>query len=293
MQEIVISKGNISCNFEEVKNYLDGVLKDYRGMVFTEDKKNEAKSVIADLRKQKKEFEQNVKDKKNEFLIPLNDFLAKAGELADMFDEPIAFIDGQVKAFEEQRIAEKKQLCKGIYDEYITEDDLKDIIPYNRIYNPKWENATFKEKQIREEIMNRKLDAKRAVEMITSMHSGVELKAIEIYKTSYDVADAIKYINHYLEEKEEILAREREKTRREEEERIRAEERAKIEAENKAEEEKAQAVEEAVKDTIEGFIPVQTDEPVTNYIYRLTMTATERVTVETYLNSIGIDFDTM
>lgn len=289
MQEIVISKGNISCNFEEVKNYLDGVLKDYRGMVFTEDKKNEAKSVIADLRKQKKEFEASVKEKKNEFLIPLNDFLAKAGELADMFDEPIAFIDGQVKAFEEQRIAEKKQLCKDIYDEYITEDDLKDILPYNRIYNPKWENATFKEKQIREEIMNRKLDAKRAVEMITSMKSGVELKAIEIYKTSYDVTDAIKYINNYLAEKEEILAKEREKTRREEEERIRREERERI----KAEEEKKQAVEDAVKDTIEGFIPIQTDEPVTNYIYRLTMTATERATVETYLNSIGIDFDTL
>lgn len=295
MQEIVIkqSQGSIDANFEEVKGYLANELAIYKGMLFTEDSKKQAKETVAELRKGKKELADRCKAVKTEYMKPLNDFMDKADELGKMFDEPINFINEQVNDFEKKRIEEKKKEVANIYTELV-EEEWSDIIPLNRIYNPKWENATFSVKQIREEIMDFKLKVKDGLEIIKSFHSEMEGRAIEMYKHDFDLTEATRYLTTYEAQKREILERERAKAREEEEARIRAEERKKIEEEERArareEEEIRRHVELAKAETIEAFIPKDDGSEEKTYLYTMALTPEAKENVEAFLDSIGISY---
>lgn len=292
MNEIIITQlGALKCDFDGIRTKLDEKLELYRGMVFTEDSKKEAKNVVADLRKEKKEFTEQVKAIKTEYMKPYEAFYEKACELIDMYDQPINFINGQVEAFEAQRIEAKKEEIKKIYTELVPEEDMIDLIPLQRIYNKKWENATFSVKDIKEEIMTRKIQTKHDLELLLSFESVATPEAIARYKQTFDVASSIKFINDYEAQKRMIQAQEEERIRKETEERIRAEERAKIEAERKAEEEKAKAVEQAQAEVIESFIPQETGAAANEYSYIITLTPETKEKLEFFMNSVGIEFE--
>ncbi len=309
--EVIITQtaGAVSCNFEAAKAYLDSQLAYYKGLVFTEENKKSAKETVARLRKQKKELADRVLAVKKEYMAPFETFADQAKELMDKYDEPINFINGQVADFERKRIAEKQEAIRMLYEQYIEEAELKEILPLSRIYNPKWENATTSQKAIIEEMMERKEAAKQAVRTIKDMHSDVEEAALNMYKESYDLSGCILYINSHEKQKAEILKREQERIRREEEERIRREEREKLEAERRAEEalaqerqraeqEKQQAVaqarEEAAQEAIDGLIPEEEAEAErTPYQYTILLTDKEKEALELYMTSVGIDFKLM
>ena len=180
---ITQQEGTVSCNFEEVEAYIKDLLKEYDGAIFTEESKGYAKKELAKLRAEKKELNDNLRDAKKKYMAPWDTFEPNVKELINLFDEPITLIDGQVKAFEEDRIAQKKALIEAIYTELV--GDLADIIPLERIYNPKWENATTKEKAIREEVLAQATAARIALDTIRGMRSDAESKALDVYKQSY------------------------------------------------------------------------------------------------------------
>lgn len=57
-------QGTISCDFESAKAYLQSRLDEFRGVLFTEDTKKDAKKVVAELRKEKKALSDRVKEVK-------------------------------------------------------------------------------------------------------------------------------------------------------------------------------------------------------------------------------------
>ena len=105
---ITQESAKISCNFDQVEQAIKGTLAEFEGVVFTEDSKTYAKKQVASLRKQKKEFQENLRDAKNQYMAPWNEVETRAKNLIALYDEPINFINGQVQAFEEKRIREKK-----------------------------------------------------------------------------------------------------------------------------------------------------------------------------------------
>ena len=311
---IVQQEGTVSCNFEEVEGYIKERLKEYDGAIFTEESKGYAKKELAKLRAEKKELNDNLRDAKKKYMAPWDAFEPKAKELINLFDEPITLIDGQVKAFEEDRIAQKKALIEAIYTELV--GDLADIIPLERIYNPKWENATMKEKAIREEVLAQATAARIALDTIHGMHSDAETKALDVFKQTLSLPEAISYINAYEAQKAEILRKEQERKREEELERIRREEREKLEAERKVleereaqrraaeealeaqrrqlEEEKQIAVEQAretgAQEVIESLTP-NAEEDTQLYEYRVALSEKGKESFEMYLDSVGIDWE--
>lgn len=311
---IVQQEGTVSCNFEEVEGYIKERLKEYDGAIFTEESKGYAKKELAKLRAEKKELNDNLRDAKKKYMAPWDAFEPKAKELINLFDEPITLIDGQVKAFEEDRIAQKKSLIEAIYTELV--GDLADIIPLERIYNPKWENATMKEKAIREEVLAQATAARIALDTIHGMHSDAETKALDVFKQTLSLPEAISCINAYEAQKAEILRKEQERKREEELERIRREEREKLEAERKVleereaqrraaeealeaqrrqlEEEKQAAVEQAretgAQEVIENLTP-DTEEDTQLYEYRVALSKKGKEAFEMYLDSVGIDWE--
>lgn len=305
MEVMVTQKaGVISCDFDSAKSYLNDQLEIYRGMVFTEDSKKDAKSTIAELRKQKSAFSDRVKEVKKEYMKPFDDFQKKANELIALYDEPILFINDQVNAFERKRVEEKQKRIEEIYDEFM--DDMKDILPLKKIYNTKWENTTFTEKKIKDDMTSIRLTVIKGLEAIRQMKSDVEETAIQMFLQSFDVTKAIMYINNHERQKAEILAREQERVRREEEERIRREERQKLEAEQRhaeelrqaellAAQEKQKAVEqakaEAEQSVIDSFIPTEAESDLTTYVYHITLSADAKNKLEMFMDSVGIEYE--
>lgn len=313
---ITQQEGTVSCNFEEVKGYIRERLKEYDGAVFTEESKGYAKKELAKLRAEKKELNDNLREAKKKYMAPWDAFEPKVKELINLFDEPITLIDGQVKAFEEDRVVQKKALIEAIYTELV--GDLSDIIPLERIYNPKWENATTKEKAIREEVLAQATAARIALDTIRGMRSDAESKALDVYKQTLSLSIAISCINAYEAQKAEILRKEQERQREEELERIRREEREKLEAERKVleereaqrraaeealeaqrrqlEEEKQAAVEQAretgAQEVIESLTP-DTEEDTQLYEYRVALSKKGKNAFEMYLDSVGIDWEEM
>lgn len=315
----------IECNFQEVEQAINARLAEYEGAVFTEDSRVMAKKEVASLRAEKKNLMDNLREAKRTYMAPWDAFEPRAKALISLYDKPIELIDGQVKAFEEKRIAEKRELIRQVYRELA--GDVTDLIPLKKIYSPKWENAGTREKAIREEIGNVVANARQALETIRGMHSEAEEEALQIYRDTLNLSDAVAHINSYERQKQEILAREAERRHQEELERIRREERERVEEERRAREEKEAAVrraeeeraaalrqaeeekaaalrqaemekaaaveqarEEAAQEVVDSLSPELDGDTVT-YEYRMTLTEDAKAKLEMYLDSVGIDYE--
>lgn len=208
-----------------------------------------AKKHVASLRAQKKTFQDNLRDEKKRYMEPWERFESQAKALIAMYDEPIDFINGQVQEFERKRIEKKRELIAGIYGELVP-TSLRDYIPLTAIYDRKWENATTKEKDIRNEISGLADKTQKDLDTIQGMDSEAVEKAMDIYRKRLDLSEAMAYISSYENQKKEILAREQERVRREEEERVRREERERMLAEQRAREEKEAALHKAEEEKL-------------------------------------------
>lgn len=287
--------GKISFNFEEMKSFLMDRLEEYRGAVFTDDSIVAAKKYVASLRKEQTEFKCRVSEVKKEYMKPFDQFKEKADELVRLYDEPINFIDGQVKDFEQRRKADKRAEIQNVFNEL--QDDIKEYVTLEKIYNPKWENATYKIKDVINDISEIAVSVRNDVNTIKGMNSDAVESALELYKSNRNLSDAISYINSYERQKLEIIRREEEKRKREEEERIRREEREKIAAEMKmaemekrADEEKRAVAEQAAAEAIESFIP-DISGGSNLYEYRMSLTEDAKSKLEMFLDSVGIEWE--
>ena len=316
--QAVISQqaGKITCNFEQVEAALNERMHEFDGAVFTEESKALAKKIVAGLRSEQKKFAENLKEEKKKYMATWDSFEARAKVLIAKYDEPVNSINGQVKEMEEKRINEKRKQISQIYLEVTGGTDVDNYISFERIYNPKWENATYKERDIRKDIVSAAAAVNQAVTTIRMMNSESEDKAIEVYKNNLDLAEAITYINQFEQQKRDIIAREEEMHRKEEEARVRREEREKLEAEQKAraaveeerrraeealeaerrraEEERIAAVEQAktvaAQEVIDGLIPDQ-DEEANLYEYRVSLSEDGKRKFEMYMDSVGIEWE--
>ncbi|SHK60103.1 DUF1351 domain-containing protein, partial [Hespellia stercorisuis] len=246
--------GTIELNFEELNKQLDTKLAEYKGAVFTEETKDIAKGEVAGLRRLKKEIDEARKATKKKWMEPCDAFEEQMKNLTKKIDEPIQLIDDQVKEFDAKKKAEKRVQCRKIYDEII--GDMGRYLPFEKIFNPKWENVSTSIKTIREEISKYVEDARITIDAIKAMQSEKESEAIEVYVDTLSMAKAIDVINLYERQKAEILVREEERRKQEEERRLQAEI-----ARAKAEERAAIAREEQIKNEVKQEMQQQVAQP--------------------------------
>lgn len=141
----------IGFNFDELKTELTERLHHYNTLVVTEDAIKEAKTDLANLRKLREAIETRRKEVKKQCMAPYNAFEAQVKELTALIDAPVATINGQIKAFDEQEKAKKYEEISAAYEELVQET-MQEIIPLNRILDPKWLNKGTTMKSIREAI---------------------------------------------------------------------------------------------------------------------------------------------
>lgn len=130
----------IENNGEEVKAWLSEVMQKYDGLVVTPESIKSAKEDKAKLNKLRTALEDRRKEVKRDYLAPYMAFEEKYKELLALIDKPIASIDTQIKALDEQEQQEKFTKI-GQYFQEITKD-LGFSLVLDKIIDQKWRNKT-------------------------------------------------------------------------------------------------------------------------------------------------------
>lgn len=141
----------LSFNFDELKAELTAQLERYQGLVITEDAIKDGKEDRAKLNKLKTALDTQRKTIKKKWNEPYDVFERKIKEVIALVDKPIAAIDSQLNAYEEQRKAEKREQIEHLYHQTVP-SDIKGLIPLDRIFDQTWLNAGTSLKKVEEAI---------------------------------------------------------------------------------------------------------------------------------------------
>lgn len=179
----------IEFNFDELKSGLTASLAMYKGIIYDEKSIGEAKANRAGMNKFKEGLEAERKRMKKVYLDPYEDFAAKVKILTDMVDEQVSEIDKQVKAFEQAEKDKKLEAIKSAYGEYV--GDLRDLVPFERVFQDKWLNKGEKLPGIENSMVTFFAKVRDDLATITNLKSEYELAIKDTYLRTFDLGAAL------------------------------------------------------------------------------------------------------
>ena len=203
--EVKKNIGTIEDNLDVVEASIRQKLAEYAQVVITQDCIQDGKELLADIRKEKKSLDDERKAIKKAWMKPYEAFEARAKKIIDLYDEPVKLINLQLETYEEDRKAAKRNDIKKIYEFVVKENaELADWLPLEKIYDTKWENATCKDKTIREAMEMAFSQIKISISTIQSMQSAWEEDALNVLKDTGSLPLAIEKINSLTKQAERI-----------------------------------------------------------------------------------------
>lgn len=204
MLEVIVKQntGTIEWNYEELKANLQESLKKYNQVVTFETIKD-AKSDMALLNKVDKAIGEKMKEIKSLYCAPYIQFEAQAKELKQMVLSTRSQIDEQVKMFDEQEKAEKKELIIAYFNE-----KQFSLVGLERLFDERWLNKTTTEKKWKEELDNKIAQIEQDMNMISMFGSMNEDEKATIQAYYLDTLDLCRAKAQYddLQAKKERLA---------------------------------------------------------------------------------------
>lgn len=198
-------QGLITTNLDTIEAEIKEKMADYKDYLVTEDSIKADKKVLADLRKTKKELDDARKEVKKAWLEPYEQFEERCKAVIALVDEPINLINDQIKMFDEERIAKKREHVKELYDGIMEKQELERFLPLDKIYDPKWDNVSTKDQDILFDIDGMILKIKNDLVAIRALNSEIEDECIETYlRFNNDLSMAIQRNSQYLADKQKI-----------------------------------------------------------------------------------------
>lgn len=224
--KITSSIGTITDNLDAVEASIMEKAEEYKRTVVTEDTINEGRKLLADIRKEKNSLDNERKAIKKAWLEPYDNFEKRVKRIIGLYDGPVEVIDSQLKEYDRQRREEKRAEIGNIYN--IVKGDMEEWLPLEKIYNPKWENASYSNKKIREDMEALFGQMEISVSTIKSVSSEFEEEGLAVLKSTGDLAAAFKEMDNRKRIKEEIIAKEERKRQEEEQKKTGTEEAGKV-----------------------------------------------------------------
>lgn len=177
-----ISKFSIKVlNFEDIKLELNNILS----TIDLEDFENEK----ARLNKLKKSIEDKRKEIKKEIMsIYDTDFEPQVKEIVSLIDNTIDILNKRVEAKKEAYEREKRVIVEEIWQEL----DFK-LIDLDKIFNSKWLNKTYTERQVQDDMISLITKIKEDLVVLDSLEDKDILKAR--YLTNLNLAETISVYN--------------------------------------------------------------------------------------------------
>lgn len=193
----------VEFNFDELKTQLKSKCDIYKGLTFTEENMPEGKKDRATLNKLVDAMESRRKEIKKKCLMPYEAFELKIKELVSIVNEPISEIDKQIKAFEE---SQKTLKLADIVDYWNKKSgNLKDLLDFDRCFNQKWLNSTFRLDAIKKELDDLFSKVSNDLKIIGDLKTDFILQVKDKYLTTLDLSQALAE-NTRLEEQAKRLA---------------------------------------------------------------------------------------
>lgn len=214
VNEVTIPE-KISFNYEELKAELTEKVAFYETLVYTDDQVKDAKADRATLNKLKKTLNDERIRREKEYMQPFNEFKAQVNEIIGIIDKPIAVIDKQVKEFENQKKANKQNAIEELFAGM----GFQSFVTLEKIWDPKWLNASTSMKSIEEQMRSRMYEIGDNVLRI-SQFPEFSFEAMEAFKETLLIDTAVDVVQKNREmEQKKAAAKAAEEARKAEEER--------------------------------------------------------------------------
>lgn len=201
MKELpVILNDNIDIStwdFSTIKVELQAFLSDYDGLVYTDETIKDAKTDRATLNKAKKVVEDAKKAYKSRCLQPYKEIEPLINELTGLIEERWLPIDKIVKEFEGRQKEAKEKKIRKYFDEASGNFGENADQIWQKIFDPKWTNATTSEAKYRDAIQIAIASVSRDMESIKDLNSRFENTLTEVYLDTLSM-------DNVLQKKEEL-----------------------------------------------------------------------------------------
>lgn len=202
MLQIVIKSPNegdiqpVVWNYDEVKSGVAEMLSQYKGRAYTPDAIRGARVDRAALNKLRDAVAGARRSKKKEYLAPFETFEVQCKEIEGMISETSAAIDSQIKAYEAEEAAQKREIIATYYDSVVAH--LRDYMPLEKIWSDRWLNKTYPMKAIQQEI-------DRILEIVTAdLHTIRQTCGVDSEACISEYLDTQRNLNKALEKHRQL-----------------------------------------------------------------------------------------
>lgn len=185
----LMQAATIEANFDEMERFLEEEIAPYKSEVVAESSLSSAKAAVAKLRKAKEAIDESRKATKSAVLAPYTAFEEKCKKLTAIIDEGIYNLDKQVKEHIVRQKERKLSLLKEYFDQ--NSEDVSHYLSWEKIYDVRWGNATYSEKDAQSEIYNKITETRLALNAIRGLNSQFEAELLEHYRNTLDLAGTI------------------------------------------------------------------------------------------------------
>ena len=198
--------GEITANFDEIKEALREQMTAYEVLEVTEENIPERKADVATLRKISKAIDDERKKVKKAYNAPLDAFESQVKELTGIIGEQVDRINEGLDVFEKERINKKRRHILELYKREASE--VAEFMPLEKIYGTKWDNKTCSDNEIVSDIQTKVLEVKANLAAIRGLHSKYEEQLIGAYKIGGITAAMQKHAD-FVEAERTVEERER------------------------------------------------------------------------------------
>lgn len=271
----------IKWNNEELKVAIAEKMKEYKGLVFTEETISEGKKDRANLNKLRGAIDDERKRVKKLCMEPCNRFEKEVKEVLALVDEQISAIDIQIKEVEQIKREEKRKAVQELFESI----GFQKFVTLEMIWDEKWLNASVALSKVENQMKETMYRIGEEVGTISRLPE-FSFEAMEVYKKTLDLTQAIKKgqeLADIQKRKEEALARQKA-----EEERRKAEEAAAgKESENP---EDVADTQDAPKEAEENDYTRVVSEPVIRIDFRVWGTEEQILALRDYMKRNNLKF---
>lgn len=271
----------IKWNNEELKAAIAEKMKEYKGLVFTEETISEGKKDRANLNKLRGAIDDERKRVKKLCMEPCNRFEKEVKEVLALVDEQINAIDVQIKEVEQIKREEKRKAVQELFESI----GFQKFVTLEMIWDEKWLNASVTLSKVENQMKETMYRIGEEVGTISRLPE-FSFEAMEVYKKTLDLTQAIKKgqeLADIQKRKEETLARQKA-----EEERRKAEEAAAgKESENP---EDVADTQDAPKEAEENDYTRVVSEPVMRIDFRVWGTKEQILALRDYMKRNNLKF---
>lgn len=197
----------IKWNNEELKVAIAEKMKEYNGLVFTEETISEGKKDRANLNKLRGAIDDERKRVKKLCMEPCNRFEKEVKEVLVLVDEQISAIDIQIKEVEQIKREEKRKAVQELFESI----GFQKFVTLEMIWDEKWLNASVALSKVENQMKETMYRIGEEVGTISRLPE-FSFEAMEVYKKTLDLTQAIKKgqeLADIQKRKEEALARQK------------------------------------------------------------------------------------